>query len=272
MTNHTNATAPVVLVTGASSGIGLACCKKLLSSGRTVYGASRTEKADAGFTHVTMDVTDDASVEAAVADVLEREGRIDALIHCAGVSLSGPFEDTTVAEAEQHFATNYFGAVRLCRAVLPTMRAQRAGKLLVVGSIGGLIGLPYLSHYCAAKFALDGMIEAIRPELKPFGIEAAIIHPGDFKTEFAEKGTVSAATQPGTPHHELFEKAHAFYRKAEAEARSPDILAARIDSLVDKSGLPVRIIVGTTMESAGVVAKKLLPSKWFEAVLASSYG
>ena len=172
----------VVLVTGSSSGIGRACCDRLADGGRRVYGASRTPGDAARWTYVAMDVTDDASVARAVDEVVRREGRIDALVHCAGISIAGSFEDTTVEEANRQFDTNFFGAVRVVRAVLPVMRKQGAGKLIVVGSIGGLMGLPYIGYYSASKFALDGLVQALRMEIRPFGIEATVVHPGDFNT------------------------------------------------------------------------------------------
>lgn len=271
MTNQA-ATPLVVLVTGDSAGIGRACCEQLKARGRIVYGASRSEPASAGWHHVGMDVTDEASVARAVAHVAEREGRIDAVVHCAGVSFGGPFEETTVDEAKQHFDVNYFGAVRVMRAVLPTMRGQGAGKLVMVGSIGGLIGLRYLSAYSAAKFALDGLIEAVRPELIGFGIEATVVHPGDFKTELSNKAGVCAAAKAGSPYHDAFQRSRSFYRQAEESARPPEVLARRIDRLLDRKRLPVRVVVGTPLELIGVGAKSALPSRVFEFILGKTYG
>lgn len=263
---------PVVLVTGASSGIGLACCSQLAASGRKVYGASRRIPAGTPWPHLAMDVTDAASVERAVAEVLAREGQIDAVVHSAGVSLTGPVEETSVAEAQAHFDVNYFGAMRVLHAVLPAMRARRAGRIVVIGSIGGLIGLRYLGQYSASKFAVDGLIEALRPEIAPFGIEATIVHPGDFKTELAASGTTAASSGPGSPYWPALERAVAFYRQAEAQARDPAVLARRIDRILDSRTLPPRIVVGTPIETLGVIAKRSLPARIFERVLASSYG
>lgn len=264
--------ARVVLVTGDSAGIGRACCERLQAGGRVVYGASRSGPSAADWQHLTMDVTDESSVATAVAAIVRSEGRIDAVVHCAGVSFGGPFEETTVEEAKRHFDINYFGAVRVMRAVLPNMRAQRSGKLLMIGSVAGLIGLPYLGYYSAAKFALDGLIELIRPELSSFGIEATAIHPGDFKTELSVKASYAAAAQPGSPHFEAFERANAFYRKAEAGAPSPQVLARKIDRLLERKRLPVRMVVGTPLELLGVWAKSQLPSRVFEIIRAKAYG
>jgi NAD(P)-dependent dehydrogenase (short-subunit alcohol dehydrogenase family) len=263
---------PVVIVTGSSSGIGLATAQRLATRGRVVYGASRSRAQDAGWTQLAMDVTSDESVSAGVAEVISREGRIDALVHCAGVSLVGPFEDTTLAEARHHFELNYFGAYRVMQAILPTMRQQQRGRIIVVGSIGGLLGLPFLGQYCATKFALDGLVESMRPELSSFGIGVACVHPGDFRTALGANRIVSQATQSGTTYYQAFQRSLAFYNKAEAEARHPDVLARRIDRLIDQRSMPVRVVVGTPLEVLGVVAKRTLPSRLFERILGATYG
>ncbi len=262
----------VVLVTGASSGIGLACCRELAAAGRKVYGASRRVPTGEPWPHLAMDVTDTGSVERAVAEILAREGRIDAVVHSAGVSLTVPVEETSIAEAQAHFDVNYFGAMRVLHAVLPGMRGRRAGRIVVIGSIGGLIGLRYLGQYSASKFAVDGLIEALRPEIAPFGIEATIVHPGDFKTELAISGTTAGASGPASPYWPALERAVAFYRKAEAQARDPAVLARRVVRILDGRTLPPRIVVGTPIETLGVIAKRSLPGRLFERVLASSYG
>ena len=177
--------AAVVLVTGCSSGVGKAICDQLAASGMTVYGGSRTPCTPSQWTHVPLDVTEQSSVDAAVAEVLRRESRLDALIACAGVGLAASLEDTEDDEARRHFDTNFFGTARMIRAVLPAMRKQSSGKIMVIGSIGGLIGLPFVPYYSASKFALDGLVEALRGEVAPFGIQATIIHPGDLNTGFA---------------------------------------------------------------------------------------
>ncbi len=261
----------VVLVTGDSSGIGRACCERLTESGRTVYGSSRTEPGKVSWRHLSMDVSDDASVARGMSEVTAQEGRIDAIVHAAGVSLVGPFEDTTIEEARRHFEVNYFGAYRVLQAALPHMRRQGSGRLIVIGSIGGLIGLPFLSQYCASKFALDGLIESLIPELKPHGIDATVVHPGDFKTELGANRLETASTQPGTPYYDACRRAAVVFKKAEDEARTPETLARKIDALLDRRRLPVRVVVGTPIERLGVLAKAGLPPRIFQYVLRKAY-
>src|ERR1700759_3251829 len=178
----------VVLVTGASSGIGLACATYLAGRGYRVYGTSRragtSQKGSVAM--LVADVTNDLSVEQAVAAVLEREGRLDIVVNNAGMCLAGPAENTSIEAAKSQLEVNFFGAHRVCRAVLPIMRSQRAGYIVNIGSIGGLVAIPYQSMYSASKFALEGFSESLRMEVRPFGIRVVIIEPGDHKTAITE--------------------------------------------------------------------------------------
>ncbi len=174
MNNHR-----VVLVTGASSGIGKCCAEYLSQQGYRVYGTSRrTDSTDSEqsssksnlFQMIQMDVTDESFVKKGIDYIIARESRIDVLVNNAGLAIIGSLEDTTIEEAKSQLETNFFGALRVCRAVLPVMRRQRAGYIVSISSIGGLIGLPFQSAYCASKFALEGAMEALRLEVRPFGI------------------------------------------------------------------------------------------------------
>ena len=184
----------VVLITGASSGIGKTCADYLEALGHKVYGASRSlghkssseviteEIRGKGWIRVGMDVTNEKSVEQGVAHILKAEGRLDAVINSAGYGISGSVEDTAIEEAYSQFETNFFGVLRVCRAVLPIMRKQKSGCIINMSSIAGIISLPFQGLYCASKFALEGMTEALRLEVKPFGIHVVLIEPGNFRT------------------------------------------------------------------------------------------
>lgn len=255
-------TAEVVLVTGSSSGIGEACCKRL-NRNRLVYGASRTDTKRKGWSYVKMDVTDEESVIAAVNSIMLREGRIDAVIHCAGLSLAGPVEETTCDEAVKHFETNYFGTVRVVTAVLPIMRRQASGKIIIIGSIGGLIGLPYVGHYSATKFALDGLAEALWHEVQPFGIHVSVVHPGDINTPIGEHRIFRQIASPDSDYRSAFEKATESYAAAEKRARGPEMIARKIESILGRKRPRMRYVVGTPLEVLGVWAKNALPSEAF---------
>jgi len=182
----------VVLVTGASSGIGAACAEMLAKRGFRVYGSSRNPNfKPSGYQALQMDVTDDRSVDEAVAQVIREAGSIDALVNNAGCGLAGAVEDTASIEALHQMDVNFMGPFRAARAILPGMRQRRSGVIVNVSSLGGLFGLPFQSFYSASKFAMEGWTESLRFEVSPFGIRVVLIEPGDVKTGFTG--------QPRTP-------------------------------------------------------------------------
>ena len=148
----------------------------------TARGFKRVPAGSANVTMLTADVTDDHSVEQAVATVLDREGRLDIVLNNAGMGIAGPVENTSIEEATRQLEVNFFGAFRVSRAALPAMRSQHSGYIINIGSIGGLMAIPYQAMYSASKFALEGFSEALRMEVRPFGIRVVIIEPGDHKT------------------------------------------------------------------------------------------
>ncbi len=261
-----------VLITGDSSGIGRATCEVLAGSGWRVFGASRRPLETDGWAHLEMDVTDEASVARALAHIEASAGQVDAVVHCAGESFVAPIEEASMDEVQRHFDLNLFGSVRVLRAVLPIMRRQRGGKIIVIGSIGGLIGLPFHGYYSAGKFALDGLIEALRPEIKPFGIDAAILHPGDIDTEIGQHRVTTAHSDATSPYHEAFTRTVAYYAAAEADGSPPAMVAREVEKLLGQQRMPVRVVAGKMLEKLGVAAKRLMMSKHFEYVMALAYG
>src|SRR6476659_9841854 len=197
ITGKTTDNTKVVVVSGCSSGIGRDVADRL-SASCAVYGGSRRRCDPSTWSYHPLDVTDPNSVATFVDHVLAREGRIDTLIASAGVGLAGAVEDTADDEALRQFDVNVLGCHRLIRAILPSMRQRRSGKIIVVRSIGGLIGLPFAPFYSASKFALAGMVEALRGEVRPLCIDATIVHPGDLKTEFGRHRTIKRAPRLST--------------------------------------------------------------------------
>jgi len=180
----------VALVTGASSGIGEATALKLKAKGYTVYAAARRvdrmrSLADAGVHVLAMDVTDDASMQAGMKEIIARSGRIDVLVNNAGYGSYGAVEDVPLDEARAQFDVNIFGAVRLTQLALPHMRAQRSGTIVNVTSMGGKIHTPLGAWYHGTKFALEAISDCLRMEVQPFGIDVVVIEPGGIKTEWA---------------------------------------------------------------------------------------
>ncbi|MCM0622784.1 oxidoreductase [Nocardioides bruguierae] len=199
-------TARVVLVTGGSSGIGEATARLLAADGWTVVAAARrTERmaalAEAGIEVAALDVTDEASVRACVEGVLERHGRLDALVNNAGYGSYGAVEDVDVDEARRQFEVNLFGLARVTQLVLPTMRAQGSGTIVNISSMGGRIYTGFGAWYHATKHALEGFSDCLRLEVAPFGVDVVVIQPGGIRTEW---GTIAAeglaeASGPGSP-------------------------------------------------------------------------
>lgn len=179
----------VALVTGASSGIGKETAKLLLNDGFIVYGAARrldkmAELKDAGVKLLEMDVSNEESMVKGIDELLNCERRIDILVNNAGYGSYGALEDVPLSEARYQFEVNIFGLARLTQLVLPTMRAQRSGKIINISSIGGSIGVPHGSWYHATKFAVEGLSDSLRMELKQFGIDVVVIKPGAIVTEW----------------------------------------------------------------------------------------
>lgn len=263
---------PNVLVTGCSSGIGRAVCDHLASKGWRVYGGSRTPCIADVWSYLPLDVTDDGSVAMAVDTMLAREGHIDALVACAGRSLMGAMEDTRIEEAEALFDTNFFGTVRTIKQVLPAMRRQGAGKIVIVGSIGGIIGLPYLSFYSATKFALNGLGEALRLEVAPFNVQVCVINPGDFHTNISANERHTSAPASRSPYLDGHRLARDLFADRVRTAPSPRAVAESVDRLLTAKEMPVRRTVGSPLEKLAVAAKGLLAPRVFEYLLKKNLG
>jgi len=198
----------IILVTGSTSGFGRLMVETLARQGYIVFAGMRAaagknapaaeelralaQRERLALQIVEIDVTDDASVERAIAVIIETAGRLDVVVNNAGVAYSGPLEAFTLEQVRQQFETNVFSVLRVNRAVLPQMREQGSGLLLQIGSIVGRLGMPYLGLYGATKFALEGLTESYRSELAPFGIDAAILEPGTFPTSISANRQVAA--------------------------------------------------------------------------------
>jgi len=177
----------IALVTGASSGIGEATAKRLAAAGYKVYGTSRrgAEPGQRSFAMLPLDVTRDESVEAAVQELIRLEGRIDLLVNNAGFGVApGGAEESSIEQAKAIFETNFFGLVRMTRAVVPHMRRQGGGRIINIGSVLGLLPMPYGALYAATKHAVEGYSESLDHELRTRGIRVSIVEPAFTKTQF----------------------------------------------------------------------------------------
>jgi len=221
----------VVLITGASSGIGKETAKLLAKNGYTVYGAARrTEKMsdlkEAGVKLLTMDLTDEASMVKGINKILQFEKRIDILINNAGYGSFGALEDVPIGEAKYQFDVNIFGLARLIQLVLPTMRKQLSGKIINISSMGGKFGEPHGAWYHATKFAVEGLSDCLRMELKQFGIDVIIIEPGVILTEWntiARKNLLKVSGK--TAYQNLAQKHAKMLASADNRGSDPTVIA-----------------------------------------------
>ena len=185
--NMKNGNSKIALVTGASSGIGQATAELLAKAGYTVYGTSRRggDASGRSFEMLSLDVTSDESVDAAVQQLMQREGRIDLLVNDAGFGVApAGAEESSIGQAQAIFDTNFFGIVRMTRAVVPHMRKQGAGRIINIGSVLGLLPMPYGALYAATKHAIEGYSESLDHELRTRGIRVSVIEPAYTKTPF----------------------------------------------------------------------------------------
>lgn len=264
----------VVVVTGASSGIGKVCARHLARAGYRVFGAQRRTQIDGtpGIEMVQLDVTDEDSVRAAIAAIHERSGRIDAVINNAGDSIMGAVEDTSIDEAKAQLDTNFFGVLRVCRAVLPIMRTQGRGYIINIGSLAGIQGLPFHGLYAASKFALEGMSESLRLETRRFGIKVVVVEPGDFDTALPAARRSVAAAGAGSAYREAFERSKAQQEKDEAGAPTPEPIARLVERILQMPNPATRYSVGMLAQRIVVPLKRLLPQRLYEQALIRALG
>jgi NAD(P)-dependent dehydrogenase (short-subunit alcohol dehydrogenase family) len=261
----------VVLVTGASSGIGACCAAFLAENGYRVYGGARGPVTAAGVEPLELDVSIDTSVAQAVETILAREGRLDVLVNNAGFGIAGSIEDTSVDEAKAQFEVNFFGVLRTCRAVLPKMRGQRSGYIVNIGSIGGLIAIPFQSFYSASKFALEGFTEALRLEVRPFGIHVVLIEPGDHRTSFTQNRRSTRGSSAGSAYHDRFQRSIARMAADEQGGPSPEGIARLLHKVVNHPRPRLRYTAGPPAQRAAVWLKRLLPYALIEKIMRDHY-
>jgi short-subunit dehydrogenase len=250
----------VVLITGASSGIGKETAKLLLAQGHIVYGAARRidkmqDLKDAGVKLLAMDVTDDASMIKGINEILQTEKRFGSY---------GALEDVPISEARYQFEVNIFGLARLTQLVLPQMRKQKSGTIINVSSIGGKIGEPHGSWYHATKFALEGLSDSLRMELKQFGIDVVVIEPGAIKTEWTNIAMENLVKVSGnTAYKELANKHAKMFQTADKNGSSPMVIAKAISSAITSSRPKTRYAVGGGAKPI-LFVRKVLSDRMFD--------
>lgn len=256
---------PTVLITGASSGIGAAAARLLAEKGWTVIGASRRKPASPKERWVEMDVRDEASVHKAI----EQAGPLDALVCNAGFGIFGSIEEVDLDRARAQFDTNVFGTLAPIRAVLPGMRARKHGRIVVVGSLAGRVTIPFQVHYSMTKAAMDALVAGLRIEVAPFGIDVALIEPGDIKTAFND------ATDWGQPatsaYGDRIRACERVIREELEKAPGPDVVAGAILRALTDAPPSVRYPVGPASWIAPL-ARRLLPDRLALKMIRAHFG
>lgn len=261
--------AKVALVTGASTGIGRAVAEQLARDGLRVFGTSRKPagRAPDGVEMIPLDVCSDESVGSCISGLLARTGRIDILVNAAGYLLSGAVEETTIEEGKAQLETNFFGTFRVIKAVLPTMRSRRAGNIINITSLAGVVPLPFWGLYAASKFAVEGLTETLRYELSPFGISVSAIEPGYIKTALY---AVEHKTSPIAD----YQRWHARFSKKMAEfdkkAPGPELVARAVSKAVRARRPALRYRV-TREATVFTFMRSWFPASLFESGLRSGF-
>lgn len=260
----------VVLVTGGSSGIGKAVCERLARNGHTVFGTTRKVGGQPqGYRLLTMDLADGASVTRAVHEVLEAAQRIDVVVNNAGLGIQGPTEDITPEQAAALLDTNVIGAHRVCRAVLPHLRAQGSGLIINITSLAANFGLPYRGFYSASKAALERYTETLGMEVKPFGIHVVSLQPGEYKTNIGagriRPGVIGEAYAKG------YERAMELLGNSLHYSRDPDEVAVLVQRIMRTPGPGTVYHAAHGKQKLAVLLKKLLPGRLFQRLMLREY-
>ncbi|HOU01827.1 MAG TPA: SDR family oxidoreductase [Bacteroidales bacterium] len=264
----------VILITGVSSGFGRETALMLSDAGHKVYGTVRKLPASLGSVELLqMDLTDHASIKKAVESIIRKEGRIDVLINNAGMHSGGPAETTPPENIRLQIETNLIGTIELTRETIPWMRKQGGGRIINFSSIGGLMGLPFQAYYSAAKFALEGFSEALRMEIRQFGIEVVLINPGDFHTKNSEnRRKFLAPCGPEDPYNKQFDVSLRIIENDETKGWAPQRLARKLIRIVECKNPRHRYIIASPEQKLAVLLKYILPGKLFRKILESHYG
>jgi NAD(P)-dependent dehydrogenase (short-subunit alcohol dehydrogenase family) len=262
----------VVLITGGSSGIGKSIGSYLHEKGYTVYGTSRNPEQyeKSAFPLLQLDVRAVDSIEKTVTQIIKISGRLDVLINNAGVGITGPLEEIPENEIKNNFETNLFGPIAVIKAVLPQMRLQKSGLIINITSIAGYMGLPYRGIYSASKGALELITEALRMEVKQFGIEITNVAPGDFATDIASR-RFHAPVHANSPYSKAYDSVLATMNQHVDSGSDTNVMATAIYKIMQTPKPRIHYKIGAFMQRFSIVLKTILPDKVYEKMLMNHY-
>lgn len=256
----------VIVVTGASSGIGFSIAEYLGKKGHKVYGFSRKTVENSFFKSVSVNITHKEEIDTAIHNILQNEGRIDVLINNAGMGMVGAVEDSSAEEILNLFNLNLVGAVQMMNSVLPNMRENQFGKVINISSIGSEMGLPFRGFYSASKAALDKVTEAIRYEVYQWNIQVTSLNLGDIKTNIADNRIRSSVSEP---YKQIFDKVYSLMNVHVDKGTEPKEVAIYIEKLLEKKQLKPHYNFGKFGQKIAITIKKILPQLWFESLMKS---
>jgi len=265
-----------ILITGCSSGIGAATARRLAKNGHTVYASARkpdtlSEAVAAGAHALALDVTDEESMRAAVETIVAEHGRVGALVNNAGYGEYGAVEDVSIDKVRKQFETNVFGMARMCQLVLPSMREAKAGRIVNIGSMGGRLTFPYGGYYHATKHAVEALSDALRYEVRPFGIKVVLFEPGLIATEFGNtvSGTLHETTEDASPYSAGAARMDAMINgmyKNKLMSVGPDRVAKVIERSLTRRSPHARYVVPVV--TRGLIGTRLsMPTRAWDTML-----
>ncbi len=261
-------------VTGASSGLGLHTAMALRNAGwQVIAGARSFEKnpGPEGMICLPLDVQSEDSVNQFCQRAYSLCGKVDAVVQCAGMLVLGSCEETGTDEYAHVMDTNYLGMVRLNRAVLPILRRQGKGRIVLFSSINGLMGIPFQSAYTASKHAIEGYAECLQMETRPFGIQVMLIEPGDHRSGSDKYRPHASAMSQASPYFSAYEKAVNVIHSDETNGSDPDQLGRKIVRMLEKRRMPFRKRIASPEQHLAVYLHQWLPSRMNEKILRSYY-
>ena len=262
----------VILITGASSGIGKAIGDLLCNKNFKVYGTSRdpSKYINSNFQLLGLNVNNPASINKCIDEIIKIEGSIDVLINNAGVGITGPLEEIPEIEIENNFKTNFFGPLNIIKKVLPIMRSKKSGLIINVTSLAAYVGTPYRSVYSASKAALDLVSETLNMETKPFNIKVVTVAPGEFSTNIASR-RYHASSEKSSPYYFNYSKALKLMNNHVDEGADPKLIGKLILKIINSKNPKKKYIAGSFVEKIAPYLKLLLPQKVFENLIMRSY-
>lgn len=264
-------TSKVILITGASSGIGKAAAEHLVNCGHKVYGTSRfpgSYPKPKNYELLTMDVTNYDIVKVAVQHIFNIENKLDVLINNAGMGVAADLQYSSIDKDIEQVNTLFFGTLRTIKQVLPIMHKQNSGMIINISSIGGIVGLPYQNMYSAAKFAVEGLSEALYKELRPTKIRVVLVEPGDFFTNFTARRDIDKTSA----QYEAFRRVINVIEKDETvNGQNPVMIPKVLEKIINKPNPRLRYVVGAFDQKLAAFLKRLLPNRFFDWIIIKHY-